>query len=100
MHQSGEPPCATPAPVWSITHVADQINTRFGAIDSRVAGVVRRALDVAVTFTALAPMNDVHLHLADMTRTRKIDYLSLDSPPSHKWHELMVELFGRNPVGT
>ena len=75
--------------------MADQIYTRFGALTHRLAAAVRHALDTAVTDTALAPMNAVHLRMALIAEI-------LDSeppppePPSHRWYEFMVECFGRN----
>jgi NitT/TauT family transport system substrate-binding protein len=84
--------------LWSITGVAEQTNTKFGALDSRLAAALRHALDVAVTFAVLAPMNEVHLRLTAMSRIVDVND-SFSDPPSHKWHEFMVELFGRNRVG-
>lgn len=79
--------------------VADQIDTRFGALDWCLAAAVRHALDVAVTLPALAPMNAVHLRLASMANIIAADF-ELPEPPTHRWHEFMVELFGRNEVGS
>lgn len=81
------------------TIVSEHITTRFGALDSRLAKAVRHALDVAVTFTALTRLNDVHLRITAMAGI--VDaHLPIGEPPSHNWREFMVDIFGRNSVGT
>lgn len=79
--------------------VADQIDTRFGALDRCLAAAVRHGLDVAATSPALAPMNAVHLRLASMADIIEPDF-EFPEPPTYRWREFMVELFGQNEVGT
>ena len=77
--------------------MVDQICIRFGAFDRRLAAAVRHALDTAVTHTALALMNAVHLRMTLIAEI--LDSEFLPEPPSHRWYEFMVECFGRNSIG-
>lgn len=77
--------------------MADQIRTRFGALDRRLAAAVRHALDTAVTRTALAPMNAVHLRMTLIAEILDSDFSP--EPPSHRWYEFMAECFGGNSIG-
>lgn len=83
--------------------MADEIITRFGALDGRLAGAVRHALEVAVFLPALAPLNEVHARLGAITAITGT-LAPPDQPPSHRWALLMTELFGpavggrRSPV--
>jgi len=83
--------------------VVDLIRTRFGELDRRLAAAVRHALEVAVFFPALAPLNDVHLRLTSMADLLGAEDVPAE-PPSHRWGQHMVDLFGaagarRSPVG-
>lgn len=92
-------PCALRASAGVSRGVSERITTRFGALDERLARAVRHALDVAVTFSALTRLNDVHLRIVAMVDVVDAD-LQIGEPPSHNWHELMTEIFGHNSVGT
>jgi len=76
---------------------AGQILTRFGALSHCLAAAVRHALDNAVTYTALTPMNAVHLRMTLIAEI--LDSELSPEPPSHRWYEFMVECFGQNSVG-
>jgi len=60
---------------------------------------VRHALECAVFHPALAPLNDVYGQVAPLADMHLANDVPAD-PPSHRWRELMVDLFGRNAVGT
>ncbi len=77
--------------------MADQICIRFGALDRRLAAAVRYALETAVTYTALVPMNALHLRMTLIAEI--LDSESPPEPPSHRWSEFMAECFGQNSVG-
>lgn len=72
--------------------MVDQVCTRFGVLDHRLAGAVRHALEAVVVDSALSAMNAVHLRMTSDDEIRR--FAPAPEPPSHRWYEFMTECFG------